>query len=63
MEEHVQSSVSLKATIGMIDNGAKIATKGGDPAWPTCLACGIMRKGGGSLPPACRKCLATYCYN
>ena len=47
----------------MIANGVQIATLGGDPEWPTCLACGIMKKSGEKLPEACEACIKKYCYN
>jgi lysophospholipase len=50
-------------TIGMIANGVQIATKGGDEGWPLCLACGLMKKAGGTLPSGCTTCFAQYCYN
>jgi lysophospholipase len=54
---------STAETIGMIANGVQIASKGGDPGWPLCLACGIMAKAGGPSPAGCASCLKTYCYN
>jgi lysophospholipase len=54
---------STAETIGMIANGVQVASKGGDPAWPLCLACGVMQKAGGTLPAGCAACLQTYCYN
>jgi len=50
-------------TIGMIANGVQIATKGGDQGWPLCLACGLMKKAGGTLPRGCTACFCQYCYN
>lgn len=50
-------------TIGMIANGVQIATKGGDQGWPLCLACGLTKKAGGTLPSGCTACFAQYCYN
>ena len=50
-------------TAGMIANGVEIITKGSDAAWPTCLACGIMKKTGATLPSACTACYSEYCYN
>lgn len=47
----------------LIANGQQVATKGGDATWPTCLACGIMKKSGQVLPAACTACFSTYCYN
>ncbi|MCJ1369459.1 hypothetical protein MMC20_000670 [Loxospora ochrophaea] len=54
---------SPSETSGMIANGVEIATKNGDPQWPTCLGCGIMKKTGGALPAACAGCFTQYCYN
>ena len=50
-------------TAGMISNGVQIITKNSDAAWPTCLACGIMKKTGAALPAACAGCFSEYCYN
>lgn len=50
-------------TIGMIANGVQIASNGGDEAWPLCLACGLVKKAGGTLPSGCSACYAQYCYN
>jgi lysophospholipase len=50
-------------TDGMIANGVQIASKGGDPGWPLCLACGIMKKAPGMLPSGCAACFSEYCYN
>lgn len=47
----------------MIANGNQIATQGGDAGWPLCLACGIMKKAGGTLPSGCADCYTEYCYN
>ncbi|KAK5293521.1 Lysophospholipase 1 [Exophiala xenobiotica] len=62
-----QSTFKLQYTVAetdaMIANGQQIASKGGDPEWPLCLACGIMRKAGGTLPSGCASCYDQYCYN
>lgn len=50
-------------TDAMIANGVQIASKGGDPGWPLCLACGIMKKAPGTLPGGCAACFKQYCYN
>jgi lysophospholipase len=50
-------------TQDMIANGVEIASKGGDPRWPLCLACGFMKKEGGTLPTGCSACFQQYCYN
>ncbi|MCJ1437903.1 hypothetical protein MMC27_007290 [Xylographa pallens] len=50
-------------TSGMIANGVEIVNKNGDPMWPTCLGCGIMKKTGTALPAACAACFTQYCYN
>jgi lysophospholipase len=54
---------TVAETDAMIANGVQIATKGGDKGWPLCLACGIMKKAGGSLPSGCASCFTQYCYN
>ena len=53
---------SKSETKDMIANGVGIGTQGGDAAWPTCLACAIMKKTGTVLPAACTDCFAKYCY-
>ena len=62
-----QSTAKLQYTAAetdaMIANGQQIASKGGDPDWPLCLACGIMKKAGGTIPGACTACYDEYCYN
>ncbi|MCJ1401194.1 hypothetical protein MMC11_004406 [Xylographa trunciseda] len=50
-------------TSGMIANGVEIINKNGDTMWPTCLACGITKKTGTTLPTACAACFTEYCYN
>lgn len=50
-------------TQGMISNGVQIANYGGKQNWPMCLACGLMKKSGGSLPAGCTACFAEYCFN
>jgi lysophospholipase len=50
-------------TVGMVSNGVEIANYGGKENWPLCLACGIMKKSGGSLPTGCQDCYDEYCYN
>ncbi|KPI42392.1 putative lysophospholipase [Cyphellophora attinorum] len=50
-------------TEAMISNGVLIGNYGGKEDWPLCLACGIMKKSGGSLPSGCEACFAEYCYN
>ncbi|MCJ1281489.1 hypothetical protein MMC26_000809 [Xylographa opegraphella] len=50
-------------TSGMIANGVEIINKNGDPMWPTCLGCGIMKKKATALPAACAACFTEYCYN
>ncbi|MCJ1288698.1 hypothetical protein MMC34_000227 [Xylographa carneopallida] len=50
-------------TSGMIANGVEIVTRNGDPMWPTCLGCGIMKKKAHALPAACAACFTEYCYN
>ena len=50
-------------TTGMIANGVQVASRGGDKQWPTCLGCGIVKKGGGALPAECQACFEEYCYN
>ncbi len=54
---------SVAETDAMIANGLQIATKGGDKGWPLCLAYGIMKKAGGTLPSGCASCFKQYCYN
>ncbi|MCJ1407614.1 hypothetical protein MMC19_001685 [Ptychographa xylographoides] len=54
---------SAAETAGMIANGVEIIDKNRDPMWPTCLACGIMKKTGTTLPVACSSCFTEYCYN
>ncbi|MCJ1478830.1 hypothetical protein MMC13_007514 [Lambiella insularis] len=54
---------SPSETAGMIANGVQVVTKGGDAGFPTCLACGIVKKTGEALPAACAACFAEYCYN
>lgn len=62
-----QSTARLEYTVddtrAMIANGQQIASKGGDQEWPLCLACGIMKKAGGSVPSGCTACYSEYCYN
>lgn len=54
---------SASETDAMIANGVQIATKGGDPLWPTCLGCAFLKKtAGATLPAACTACFNTYCY-
>ncbi|ETN36561.1 uncharacterized protein HMPREF1541_08839 [Cyphellophora europaea CBS 101466] len=50
-------------TEGMISNGVMTANYGGKDNWPLCLACGIMKKSGGSLPDGCGACYDEYCFN
>lgn len=50
-------------TEGMIDNGVQVANYGGKENWPLCLACGIMKKSGQSLPAGCTACFEEYCFN
>jgi lysophospholipase len=50
-------------TAAMIMNGNQVANKGGDPMWPTCLGCAIMKKTGAALPGACTSCFSKYCYS
>jgi lysophospholipase len=50
-------------TEGMISNGVVVGNYGGKENWPLCLACGIMKKSGGSLPDGCTACYDEYCYN
>lgn len=50
-------------TDGMVANGVQIANYGGKDDWPLCLACGIMKKSGGSLPDGCDACFDEYCFN
>lgn len=50
-------------TVGMVDNGVQVASYGGKANWPLCLACGIMKKSGGSLPDGCDACFDEYCFN
>ena len=50
-------------TEGIIANGVVTANYGGKGDWPLCLACGIMKKGGGALPTGCAACYKEYCYN
>lgn len=50
-------------TSGMIANGGDVATMGGSATFPTCLACAIAKKTGGTLPAACTRCFSTFCYN
>ena len=47
---------------GMIVNGVQIASRGGDPKWPTCLGCAFVKKTGTALPSVCQSCYDTYCY-
>ena len=54
---------TVAETDAMIANGVQIATKGGDMGWPLCLACGIMKKAGGTLPVGCTACYKQYCFN
>ena len=54
---------SKSDTDAMIANGVQIITKGGDAGWPTCLACAVVKKTGGTLPSACTACFSTYCYS
>jgi lysophospholipase len=49
-------------TAGMIANGEAVASQGGDPDWPTCLACVIMKKTTIKLPDACDACFQKYCH-
>ena len=63
-----QSTLKLEytqaETDAMIANGVQVAAKGGDPGWPLCLACGIMKKvRGAALPKGCGACYTQYCYN
>ena len=58
-----QLEYPVAETDAMIANGQQVATKGGDPEWPLCLACGIMKKAGGTLPSGCAACYTEYCYN
>lgn len=58
-----QLEYSQAQTDGMIANGNAIALQNGDANWPTCLACGIQKKTGSTLPAACTACFAKYCYN
>ena len=53
----------VNETDGMIANGVEIANYGGKADWPLCLACGIMKKSGESLPAGCAACFTEYCYN
>ena len=53
----------VNETVGMIGNGVVTANYGGKADWPLCLACGIMKKNGGSLPSGCTACFEEYCYN
>ena len=48
---------------GLINNGEAVATQGGDPEWPMCLACIVMKKTVVELPDACAACFKKYCYN
>lgn len=50
-------------TDGMVANGVQIANYGGKADWPLCLACGIMKKSGNTLPSGCSGCFEEYCYN
>ncbi|KAK4941683.1 hypothetical protein LTR10_018422 [Elasticomyces elasticus] len=50
-------------TDGMISNGVQTANRGGDADWPLCLACGIMKKSGETLPSGCATCFKEYCFN
>lgn len=50
-------------TDGMVANGVEVANYGGKDNWPLCLACGIMKKSGGSLPDGCDACYDEYCFN
>ncbi len=49
-------------TDGMIANGVQVASKNGDPGWPTCLGCAFVMKTGGTLPAVCTTCFNTYCF-
>ncbi|KAF2097806.1 lysophospholipase [Rhizodiscina lignyota] len=49
-------------TDGMIANGAQVASQNGDPEWPVCLGCILMKKTRGRLPAVCGKCFEKYCY-
>ena len=53
---------SYNETDGMIANGVQIASRGGDPKWPTCLGCAFMKKTTTKLPDMCQSCYNTYCY-
>ena len=54
---------SKAETDAMIANGVQIASKGGDPGWPTCLGCALTMKTGATLPTACTACFSTYCFS
>lgn len=53
----------VNETQGMVSNGVQVANYGGKQDWPLCLACGIMKKSGESLPAGCAACFTEYCYN
>jgi lysophospholipase len=59
----IKLSYERHQTNDMIANGVEVASKGGDPGWPLCLACGLMKKEGGTLPSGCSACFKQYCYN
>ena len=50
-------------TMAMVANGVQIGSFGGNATWAECLACGIMRKSGVTLPKGCGACLEEFCYN
>jgi lysophospholipase len=58
-----QETYEPNETAGMIGNGNAIATQNGTAGWPACLACGIMKKSGATLPASCTACFTQYCYN
>lgn len=49
---------------GMVANGNSVATMGGRPTWPFCLACvGKLKVDKGELPVACKPCLQEFCWS
>lgn len=60
----LQLEYDAAETAAMISDGVLVAAQGGDDAWATCLACGIMLKevGSSNLPSDCTACLEEYCW-
>ncbi|KAF3759913.1 FabD/lysophospholipase-like protein [Cryphonectria parasitica EP155] len=60
----LQLEYTATETEAIITDGYEVAAQGGDEAWATCLACGLVVKevGSASLPSECGACLSEYCW-